>query len=84
LGIPLENLISPESVRRLIWSSERREFDSESAKEFLSELGVRHWQVNLASDIIVRALQESEPLLVNPITVDGESADSQSEEEREE
>lgn len=83
LGIPLENLISPESVRRLIWSSERREFDSESAKEFLSELGVRHWQVNLASDIIVRALQESEPLLVNPITVDGESADSQSEEERE-
>jgi hypothetical protein len=39
--------------------------------------------VNLASDIIVRALQESEPLLVNPITVDGESADSQSEEERE-
>jgi len=64
LKMPLENLISPESVRRLIWVSEKRSFDLESAKAFLLEIGAREWQVNLASEIIVRALQESEPLII--------------------
>lgn len=64
IKIPLENLISPESVRRLIWVSEKRSFDLDSAKAFLLELGVRQWQVDLASEIIVRALDESEPLIV--------------------
>lgn len=63
LKIPLENLISPESVRKLIWVSEKRSFDLDSAKAFLLELGVRTWQVNLVSEIIVRALDESEPLI---------------------
>lgn len=75
LKIPLENLISPESVRRLIWVSEKRSFDLDSAKSFLLEIGAREWQVNLASEIIVRALGESEPLIVKDEPADSKLED---------
>lgn len=67
IEIPLENLISPESVRRLIWVSEKRNFDHDRVKEFLIELGARPWQVNLTSEIISNALRESQPLLTKEV-----------------
>ncbi len=56
LSIPVENLISPESVRRICWSAPN---DVASA---LSELGARAWQIEIVSPILKDALTQKEPL----------------------
>lgn len=60
-NIPLENLISPESVRRIAWQSERFTFTRSSLEEWMLELGVRPWQIELTIDPLLAALQEREP-----------------------
>lgn len=59
--IPLENLISPESVRRIAWQSERHTFTEDSLADRMKELGVRPWQIELTLAPIFAALQEMEP-----------------------
>lgn len=61
--IPLENLISPESLRRIAWQSERHTFTEGSLAERMKELGVRPWQIELTLAPIFAALQEREPLI---------------------
>ena len=66
LRIPLENLISPEIVRKVIFNEGREKVlpyskDSvQSVSESISSLGARPWQIALASDSIARARSESE------------------------
>jgi ribonuclease D len=57
LEIPLENLISPEAVRRICWN---RPVGAVSMT--LEGLGVRAWQIEIATPILEAALLESEPL----------------------
>jgi ribonuclease D len=57
LSIPLENLISPELVRRICWSP-----PSNTVFEALTALGARHWQAEIAAPILEKALLEIEPL----------------------
>lgn len=57
LEIPLENLISPEAVRRICWN---RPVGAVSIT--LEGLGVRAWQIEIATPILEAALLESEPL----------------------
>ena len=57
LSIPLENLISPELVRRICW-----EPPSGSVSDALIAMGARLWQAEIASPILERALTEREPL----------------------
>lgn len=61
--IPLENLISPEVVRRIAWQSERHTFTEQSLRTRMTELGVRPWQIELTEKALFAALQESEPLI---------------------
>lgn len=75
IQIPLENLISPDFVRRLIWVSEKRNFDPNTVKEFLADLGARPWQVDLTSGIIFDALKESEPLIAKEVESNEESVE---------
>ena len=58
LAIPLENLISPELVRRICWSPPL----DNSVLEALQALGARRWQAEIAAPILQAALLESEPL----------------------
>lgn len=60
LSIPLENLISPEVVRRICWNASERQEGSVS--EALLALGARRWQVEIAAPIIESALKEKSPL----------------------
>lgn len=64
--IPLENLISPESVRRIAWQSERTSFTPASLRERMMELGVRPWQIELAIEPLMLSLQEREPRVEAP------------------
>jgi ribonuclease D len=57
LSIPLENMISPEHVRRICWNS-----PTGSVEQALAELGARLWQREIATPILELALLEKEPL----------------------
>ena len=57
LSIPLENMISPEHVRRICWNSPVGTVD-----QALTELGARPWQRDIATQILESALLEKEPL----------------------
>jgi len=59
LSIPLENMISPELVRRICWQP-----PESSVNEALLALGARRWQAEIASAILEQALPEREPLEV--------------------
>ena len=61
--IPLENLISPEIVRRIAWQSERQAFSEPLLRARMEELGARPWQIELTAKALYAALQESEPLI---------------------
>ena len=65
--IPVENLISPETVRRLCWSppaGSTSALSVDAVQQSLIALGARQWQVDLVADSIAAALLEKEPVLV--------------------
>ena len=57
LSVPLENMISPEHVRRICWNDPKGQVEAA-----LSELGARPWQREIACPILEAALLEREPL----------------------
>ena len=58
LNIPVENLISPDVVRKLVWK-----LSSDVTTDAL-ELGARPWQVAEIADLVAAALLEREPLVL--------------------
>ena len=54
LSIPLENLISPELVRRICWSPPEN-----SVHDALLSLGARRWQAEITAPILESALLET-------------------------
>ena len=61
LSIPMENLLLPDTLRRITWASERKSFDQSELIELLRSLGARAWQIELTLDPLERALKEREP-----------------------
>ncbi|MBI1352613.1 MAG: ribonuclease D [Actinomycetales bacterium] len=57
--MPVENLIAPDSVRRLCWAPPEPA-DQEAVTAFLSELGVRPWQIEATVDALCAALTADE------------------------
>jgi ribonuclease D len=68
LAIPLENMITPEYVRRVCWMSPKG-----AVAQALATLGARTWQIEIAGPILEAALLETEPL-VEPV-IEGEEAE---------
>ena len=65
LSIPLENLITPDYIKRLCWEPPlgATETLSESAvREKLASLGARPWQIEIVAPLIALALLEKEAL----------------------
>ncbi|GAB2501956.1 ribonuclease D [Nocardiopsis aegyptia] len=58
--MPTENLLLPDSVRRLAWSPPET-VDHESVAEFLRERGAREWQIGLTAEPLATALLGAEP-----------------------
>jgi len=54
LAIPVENLISPDTVRQLCWQP--KGLDMVSVKQQLREIGARDWQIELVAAACVEAL----------------------------
>lgn len=55
LGLPQENLIAPDSVRRVCWEPPAVG-DVESVRAALAGYGARPWQVELVTPVLVNAL----------------------------
>jgi len=55
--LPLENLLGPEVLRRLVWTPPSPP-TQQAIEAQLSALGARHWQVAIAAPIIVRAFAD--------------------------
>lgn len=55
LGLPVENLLSPDSVRRLCWDPPD-EVSAEAVIRVLRALGARQWQIDLTSPGLTEAL----------------------------
>ena len=60
----MENLISPELVRRICWAP-----PSGPVSDALIAMGARRWQAAIASPILEAALLQVEPLEVEPLEI---------------
>jgi ribonuclease D len=58
LNLPVENLLTPDFVRRLLWEPpEVMEHElSDAVVERLRDYGARQWQVELSVDVLTRAI----------------------------
>jgi ribonuclease D len=68
LSIPLENMISPELVRRICWQPPEG-----SVEQALLSQGARRWQAEIASPILEQALTEREPLEIPEVAAEAEA-----------
>ena len=60
IGVPLENLLTPEYVRRLAWNPPA-EITPASVDAALTASGARAWQRDQTRDLIAAALVEPAP-----------------------
>ena len=63
--IPVENLITPEHVRRVCWkppTGATEVLSLQAVERALIELGARQWQINLVAPALALALLEKEPV----------------------
>ncbi|HVY09472.1 MAG TPA: HRDC domain-containing protein [Mycobacteriales bacterium] len=56
--IPVENLLTPDLLRRLAWSPPSNR--PEDVRDFLLAGGARQWQVGLVADVLAAAMAEPE------------------------
>lgn len=59
-SIPVENLLSPDSLRRVLWTPPT-DATLESIALALLKLGARHWQVDIAGPILEEAINRPAP-----------------------
>ena len=66
-NIPVENLISPEIIRRVCWqppAASTQEYDEASVRAAIGALGARAWQVELVAPTVAAALLQREAMIV--------------------
>jgi ribonuclease D len=65
LSLPLENLLTPELLRRLAWAPPAP-LDAASVGAQLAELGARPWQIEATAQAIARAFVEADQSAASP------------------
>ncbi|HEX2808892.1 MAG TPA: ribonuclease D, partial [Kineosporiaceae bacterium] len=58
LTVPVENLLSPDAVRRMAWTPPDPVSD-DTVEAFLREHGARDWQVALTVGLLAAAIQDT-------------------------
>ena len=71
--LPIENLISPDAVRRLSWDPPQP-CDEQTVAQALAGYGARPWQIELTAGPIVRAMSDG-PAQVTQAPILGSSAE---------
>lgn len=62
LDIPVENLLSPDALRKLCWPNPPEGFTSSYIEEKLAEFGARDWQLAATVPSLLEPLTQTEPL----------------------
>ena len=62
LNLPVENLMTPELIRRACWNLPQGEHELSEIQGLLHEWGARGWQIDVVAPILQAALRQSEPL----------------------
>jgi ribonuclease D len=65
LNIPVENLLTPELLRRIAWSPPDPA-DESSIRAALSEMGARPWQLDATAQVIDKAFVEASQTIAAP------------------
>jgi len=60
VGVPAENLVSPDTVRRVMWTPPLP--DMSAVADRLASYGARAWQVELVTPLLVDAIAGAEPV----------------------
>lgn len=55
MSMPIENLLTPDTLRRVVWSPPKPA-TAEAIAQTLRKLGARDWQIAATSPIIATAL----------------------------
>ena len=64
LSMPVENLISPDALRKLVWHNPPVDGDlADYIRTALTEGGARPWQVNQLAELLMEPLLQREPLV---------------------
>ena len=63
LEMPVENLISPEAIRQLVWKNPPTSELEGYIEQLLESSGARSWQIAQIKDVLVKPLLETEPLV---------------------
>ena len=62
--MPVENLISPDALRKLVWHNPPVDGDlADYIRSALTEGGARPWQVNQLAELLMEPLLQREPLV---------------------
>jgi ribonuclease D len=66
LDLPVENLVTPELVRKLCWELPKNDQSSyeKYVAEQLKQMGARDWQISQVTPLIAQALPQTEPVIV--------------------
>jgi ribonuclease D len=65
LSIPVENLLTPELLRRLAWTPPEL-LDIAGIRDGLAQLGARPWQIDAISQVILDAFVEASQTIESP------------------
>ncbi len=68
LDLPVENLISPEVIRQLVWKNPPESEVEQYIERLLLENGARSWQVEQLATVLIQPLGATEPLPPPPPT----------------
>ena len=64
--LPVENLLTPDSLRRVLWTPPATRDPGELVEAVVDQLsgyGARGWQIALVAPLIVRAILDADSLL---------------------
>ena len=64
LGLPVENLVSPEVIRQLAWKNPPESEVERYIEEILSEQGARPWQIQQILPLLIAPMRATEALVV--------------------
>jgi len=64
LEIPVENLISPETIRQLVWKNPPESNLESYIQELLSQHGARSWQVDQITPVLMEPMLATEPVVI--------------------
>ena len=68
--LPVENLLSPDALRRLSWDPPRP-CDEQAVAEALTGYGARPWQIELTAEPVTRALRDAQAPAKEAAMLDG-------------